>query len=179
MTTDWTTLDQSFLQPFDLLEFNISETFWFFILIPDDFDRLSLIKISQYNGWKTEWHWHTLIPVKNCSSSISVRSNAKLPTNAVYGGWVGSGISSRGGAFWRSAMKIINNEEVLEKEDLRLELEKSSLLPYRSPEFSSSILGAAVYLLEWSPKDIGDEIRTRIGKRLHFVCPWPQCCYWS
>jgi hypothetical protein len=46
---------------------------------------------------------HTLEVEKNWPSSVSVRSKARFPTKAVYGGCEGKAISSRIGGCWRSA----------------------------------------------------------------------------
>ena len=138
------------------------------------FTDLTWILSSSHSPKRREYPL-TLMPEKNCSSSFSVRSKAKFPTKAVYGGWVGIGISSRGGPSWRSAVLNVWGRRIR-----RLQLEFTSwiqkIIPSPKPISGMLVFSACCHHQTRSTKMThASHLLTSIGKRIHFICPWPQC----
>lgn len=76
------TLCQSIFEAFQVSELDISETFWFVVSVFDNFDGLCLlirgIPIAAYEE-QVYADGRTCGDPKNSSSSVSVRSKARLP----------------------------------------------------------------------------------------------------
>lgn len=86
LSTHGTAFREGFFQTVQVLKLDVAESFWFFLPVLDYFDgfRLGMLVRCAVRGFhRTQ---QTLEEPKNSSSSCSVRSKAKLPMNAVYGG---------------------------------------------------------------------------------------------